>query len=48
MGVKIFMAQNAVEVEKIGEDGDKSEFGEIQLQEVSVEDLLPVPRLRST
>jgi len=41
MGVKIFMAQNAVEVEKIGEDGDKSEFGEIQLQEVSVEDLLP-------
>lgn len=41
MGVKIFMAQNAIEVEKIGEEDDKSEFGEIQLKEVSVEDLLP-------
>ena len=41
LGVKIFMAQNAIEVEKIGEDDDKSEFGEIQLKEVSVEDLLP-------
>ena len=41
MGVKIFMAQNAIEVEKIGEDDDKSDFGEIQLKEVSVEDLLP-------
>ena len=41
MGVKIFMAQNAIEVEKIGEEDNKSEFGEIQLKEVSVEDLLP-------
>ena len=41
MGVKIFMAQNAIEVEKIGEDDENSEFGEIQLKEVSVEDLLP-------
>ena len=41
MGVKIFMAQNAVEVEKIGEDDDKPDVGELQLKEVSVEDLLP-------
>ena len=41
MGVKIFMAQNAIEVEKIGEDDDKSDIGDIQLKEVSVEDLLP-------
>ena len=41
MGVKIFMAQNAIEVEKIGEDDENSELGEIQLKEVSVEDLLP-------
>ena len=41
MGVKIFMAQNAVEVEKIGEEDDKSDIGDIQLKEVSVEDLLP-------
>ena len=41
LGVKIFMAQNAVEVEKLGEEDEKSEIGEIQLKEVSVEDLLP-------
>ena len=48
MGVKIFMAQNAVEVEKIGDEvektgdeDDKTEFGDFQLKEVSVEDLLP-------
>ena len=42
MGVKIFMAQNAIEVEKLGEEDDKSEMGgDIQLKEVSVEDLLP-------
>ena len=41
LDVKIFMAQNAVEVEKLGEEDEKSEIGEIQLKEVSVEDLLP-------
>ena len=47
MGVKIFMAQNAIEVDsymqdgKAGEDEDKTEYSDIQLKEVSVEDLLP-------
>jgi FlaA1/EpsC-like NDP-sugar epimerase len=41
MGVKIFMAQNAIEVEKLGEEDEKSEMVDIQLKEVSVEDLLP-------
>ena len=41
LGVKIFMAQNAVEVEKLGEEDEKQEMGDIQLKEVSVEDLLP-------
>ena len=47
MGVKIFMAQNAIEVDsymqdgKTGEDEDKTEYSDIQLKEVSVEDLLP-------
>lgn len=40
-GVKIFMAQNAIEVEKPGEEDDKSDMEDIQLKEVSVEDLLP-------
>ena len=47
MGVKIFMAQNAIEVDsymqdgKAGEDEDKGEYSDIQLKELSVEDLLP-------
>lgn len=47
MGVKIFMAQNAIEVDsymqdgKTGDDEDKTEYTDIQLKEVSVEDLLP-------
>ncbi len=41
MGVKIFMAQNAVELEKLGEEDDNKEMTDIQLKEVSVEDLLP-------
>lgn len=47
MGVKIFMAQNAIEVDsymqdgKTGDDDDRTEFQDIQLKEVSVEDLLP-------
>ena len=47
MGVKIFMAQNAIEVDsymqdgKTGDDDDKTEYSDIQLKEVSVEDLLP-------
>ncbi len=40
-GVKIFMAQNAIEVEKPGEEDEKSDMEDIQLKEVSVEDLLP-------
>ena len=40
MGVKIFMAQNAVELEKLS-DEDLAESADIQLKEVSVEDLLP-------
>ena len=47
LGVKIFMAQNAIEVDsymqdgKTGDDDDKTEYTDIQLKEVSVEDLLP-------
>jgi len=47
MGVKIFMAQNAIEVDsymqdgKLNDDDDKAEYTDIQLKEVSVEDLLP-------
>ena len=47
MGVKIFMAQNAIEVDSYMQDGksvddeDKAEYSDIQLKEVSVEDLLP-------
>ena len=47
MGVKIFMAQNAIEVDSYMQDGklndedDKAEYTDIQLKEVSVEDLLP-------
>ena len=40
LGVKIFMAQNAVELEKLGDD-ELAEATDIQLKEVSVEDLLP-------
>ena len=40
LGVKIFMAQNAVELEKLS-DEDLAESNDIQLKEVSVEDLLP-------
>lgn len=40
MGVKIFMAQNAIEVEKLDE-ADNSDVSDLQLKEVSVEDLLP-------
>ena len=40
LGVKIFMAQNAVELEKLSDD-DLAERTDIQLKEVSVEDLLP-------
>ena len=47
MGVKIFMAQNAIEVDsymqdgKTGDEDNRTEFSDIQLKEVSVEDLLP-------
>ncbi len=45
LGVKIFMAQNAIEVDSYMQDGktddDKTEYTDIQLKEVSVEDLLP-------
>ena len=40
-GIKIFMAQNAVELEKMNDETGDADFSEIQLKEVSVEDLLP-------
>lgn len=41
-GVKIFMAQNAIEMDKMNDDtDDNSDLSKIQLKEVSVEDLLP-------
>ena len=39
-GVKIFMAQNAIELDKFN-DEEVTESNDIQLKEVSVEDLLP-------